>query len=591
MNTKSKLFLLPLLILLTLILSGCSDQRIRSEPTESEWGRGLSVGTGNMREAGAIALTPDAKALHLVWTQKGGAGIDLHYGLMDRDQGMQISQPLETGLFLPRSTRLFLTPDGGVHIFTLAKPSNSGQTGVFHIAVTAQGSAGAPAPVTPSNQVVEAYDAVMRPDGRITLAWESSPKTGGGISAFDLTFDGAEAISGGSVRVSSSGRGPQLEMDGDGVLHMLWYETDKVGSRQFFYDAFLDGEISAASGTMVAEHGSSDRIVFSEPVLGYDDDHIYVFWSREIVGGMGSGTATTAFAAFPKENPGEVASGDIRLPQERIGASIVHASNLAYIPLGRQTSGILSSFIIAPYPINSNTADLPVLLTVKSLYRMQEEAQPVMAVFADGELVGYEPFARTERFSYFPVGARAENGGVYVLWLDLRGGGNYDVYVAASDPAWKAASLKTTPQDISADVSEELSFGLLATVALIPIILILLLIPSAWIAILLLLGRGDDLHSRSGRIQFLIALTIYFIARTAAFAPSLASPPLLSTVPASWASLAVYLLPAIILAIAGIALGIYAWLADRAGMIMGFFVFAVVDVILSALIYGPAMYN
>ena len=87
--------------------------------------------------------------------------------------------------------------------------------------------------------------------------------------------------------------------------------------------------------------------------------------------------------------------------------------------------------------------------------------------------------------------------------------------------------MRTTARDVSSDVSRELAFGLLTVITLIPMTLFVFLLSFFWIVILLLLGRAQNLNTRGGRFQFGVAVVIFYVIKTAAFAPLLRSPSLL----------------------------------------------------------------
>lgn len=580
------LILLPLLV-------ACNTQRYRSDLLNDSWSRGLSIGAGNLREPAALLLDPGGEALHVVRGKRGDNGIDIHYALVDRDRGVLISEQLDAGLFLPRDLHLFLSPTGDLHILTRARPGSEGVDGLYHLALTPEGKLDAlPQLLTPINQIVENFDAAQLNDGRVAVVWEAAHETGGGLYAGLLDIDKRVVAPATYIPIVENGQGPSLAWDEvENRLYLLWYDASELGERAIHYASYDGGELMPDEGMIVHEFGTSDRITYSAPVMGFDDGHIYAFWSREIMGGLGVGTAETRYIAFAKTVPAETPSRSVQIPLVPPESGVQHESHLTYTPASRNLGGLRSSYVIFPSPVNGHSGELPLFVSSQSSYRMQEEVQPVMAVFADGDQVGYEYIGRSDHTSYFPVGVRDGEGWLYAVWLDLMVGGNYEVLVSSTAPAWRSGILQTTSQDVAGDVAGELSFGLLATVALVPVVLIILALPFVWLVILLLLGKAEELNTRAGRIQFLIAVAVYLVTKTLAFAPLLASPALLRSAPPAYTGLFTLLLPLAILVLSGAAFWLYTRRADHPGLILGFFIFSVTDVLLSTVIYGPALYT
>ena len=589
MNLRRIPFLL--VIAFAIFLSGCSSNGVRSQPLDTVWGRGLSVGTANMREPASIWVDSQDQYAHLVWAQKGDYGIDIHYALVDKEDGVQVNEQLQSGLFLPRSFRLFVTPQGQIHVLTRAKSNKDGISGVYHLQISQNGALiEQPMMITPHNQSVEVYDAVMLPDGQMSLIWESSREAGGGL--YHRTLDFKDDAVGGIMEINAVGQGPSIILDQTGVLHLIWRQDDTDrGVREIYYDSFPNTEVAASDGSLITTHGRSKSASQSQPVIGYDDGHIYVSWHSEIVSGLEAGTGKTVFTTFPKGQPQQAITHDILIPDMAGEVTTSSTDELAYMRVSPEMAAFSSAYVIYPSPISANTSELLLLVSARTSYRMKEEMQPVMAVLVDGIQVGYAPIARTDYLSYFPVGVRNEQGNAYSVWLDYRGGGRYPVYLSSTSPGWKSGILQTKARDIAGDVSRELAFGFLTIVVLIPMTFLVLLLPFTWIIILLLLGRVQDLNTRGGRIQFGVAVVFFYVTKIAAFAPMLSSPSLLRTVSPPLAGILLFALPALIFFIAATAFMVYVRRADPPGLTSGFFLFAITDLFLTVLIYGPTLYT
>ncbi len=544
-----------------------------------------------MREPASMWVDSQNQYTHLVWAQKGDYGIDIHYALVDKEDGIQVSEQLQSGLFLPRSFRLFITPQGQIHVLTRAKSNKDGVSGVYHLQISQNGELiEQPMMITPHNQSVEVYDAVMLPDGQVSLIWESSREAGGGL--YHRTLDFKDYAVGGIMEINAIGQGPSIILDQTGVLHLIWRQDDTDrGMREIYYDSFPNAKVVASDGSLITTHGRSKSASQSQPAIGYDDGHIYVFWHSEIISGLEAGTGKTIFTTFPKGHPQQAVTREILIPDMAGAVTTSSTDELSYTPISPEMAAFSSAYVIYPSPISVDTSKLPLLVSAKTSYRMQEEMQPVMAVLEDGVQVGYAPVARTDHLSYFPVGVRDEQHNAYSVWLDYRGGGRYPVFLSSTSPEWKSGILQTKARDIAGDVSRELAFGFLTVVVLIPMIFLVFFLPFTWIIILLLLGRAQNLNTRGGHIQIGVAIVLFYVTKIVAFGSMLSFPSLLRTVSPPLAGILIFALPALIFFIAATAFIIYVRRADPPGLTSGFFLFATIDLFLTVLVYGPTLYT
>ncbi len=567
---------------------------MRTLPFAGNWSRGLSVGTASLREPVAFAVDPEIENVHLVWAQKGVYGIDIHYALVDKEAGILVSEQLQSGLFLPRSFRLLVTPQGQVHVLTHAKSNKDGKLGVYHLRVSPEGKLlGSSELITPSGEDVEGYDAILNSDGQISMAWSIDPTTGGGLYFRTIALGNDASGQDEILQINDTGQQPSMILDQSGMLHLLWYYDDPRRSvRDIHYAHFPNAEMTATEGSIIADIKNNDSLNYSSPVIGYDDGHIYVLWQRENVAGLKAGTAQTMVSSFPKGKPEQAVIREIYIPPEADNSAAVSQHQLEYTPLSAEILASPGSpYVIYPAPVSDEAPALPVLLSARTSYRLLEEMHPVMAVLADGVQIGAMQVARSSDFIHFPVGVKDAVGDVYAVWVEFQGGGKYAVFLSTTSPDWKSGVLQLSARDVTSDVSRELAFGALTAVALTPMAVIILLLPFVWIVILALLGRTQELNQGGGRIQFIVAVVIYYVTKTAAFAPVLGSPLLLESTSGALASILVLAMPVLILALAAAGLAVYYRKADPPGLAVGFFIFAIIDIILTLLIYAPAIYE
>ncbi len=432
-------------ILFAALLTGCSSFGERTQPLETDWGRGLVLGAANLREPATLALAEQGQVMHFAWAQKGEYGIDIHYARVDRQDGIQVSEQLQAGLFLPRSFQLFLTSQGEIHLLSLAKSNKDGVSGVYHVQISEDGELlGSPELITPPEQSVENYDAAMLPNGQVALVWESARETGSGLYHRSLNWEDDTSSYGVVGQLNPTGRSPSVAAEQTNALHLTWHIDDyERGLRDVYYAEFTNADLGASDGDLITSIPLNDSTDLSPPVVGFDDGHVYVFWHSDVVGGLEAGTGKTDFVSFPKGHPDQVVKREILIPDSEGGATVSPLNQLTYSPVSPEMFIRSSSYVIYPAPVSADAPELPLLLSARTTFRLQEEMQPVMAVLVDGVQVGYSPVARTNNITFFPTGTRDAHGQAYAVWIDYRGGGRYPVISLIDQPGleeWRSAN-------------------------------------------------------------------------------------------------------------------------------------------------------
>ncbi len=579
-------------VLFAFLLAGCQSQPTRTLPLETTWGRGLLVGTGHLREPVAIAVDPDGSRVHLVWAQKGEQGIDIHTAQIQRDAGLVAEAQLNAGLFLPRSFRLFLLPSGEMRLFTLARPVKDALPGVFYLPLSSEGELLArPQRITPEGWGVVSYDASLNGEA-VELAWEADEDAGRGIFYQRLNDLEREPSASKPIRLTERGQGPSLILEPSGGWHLLWHDDRDLGDRLILYAALDPANIGPVEGAVLRRHGRSEGVKFSSPRLAMDNDYLYAFWHQEFFSGLAAGTAATSVISFPKGHPDQSRLFEVAIP-DAIPAAEAWPEGADYIPIASDDAvAFRSPYVIDPSALRteSPTDRVILLMSAKLTYRLKSEMQPVMVVLKGGDQVGYAPIARTRFLSQFPVGAGDRNAAFYAAWSDFRGAGQYLVFVSSTSAAWQKGVLQLTGQDALQDILGEIGFGLLAAGGLIPMLVFVLGLPLVLLALLALTGWDRSLQTRAGRIQLVAGMVIYYIIKLAAFAPALTSPTLVRPLSPLLATLALIFLPFFIFLVAAAGMALYIRRSDNPGLITSFFIFAIIDLPLTAIVYAPAFY-
>jgi hypothetical protein len=608
---------LPALVFLLLIvpcLAGCDMQADKTMLITGDWSRGLRLGLANMREPLAMEIGTD---IYLAWPRRGESGIGVHFTRLSTDGELLSDRVVDTGLFFPRKYQLLRDPDGQLHLFILGSIRSGEPMSVFHLLLSDDGDPlTPPMGLTPAMHDVKAYDVAMYRDGDFALAWESSHADAPGI--YYGLIAGAVTPPAPAL-VAADGMEPTVALEPDDTLHMIWYAEPQFNEHIIHYLAAPDRRMLPAEHSVVVELPSGTGTIFTTHSIGLDDEHVYIFWSTEFRGGMQQGGGTSEYIAFPRGAPQRMEPRQIRLPA---AGDLPYSDAAARIqqlwsdreppfetrsdtdtpPQGRPVNYSLlyplppegarhtASYIAYPAPVNTESNELVVLLSVQTAHHMQEDVQPGMAVFIDGTLIGYQLVARTGNYTWQNSVMADAAGNLYTVWCDTAGEGDFDVYLATTAPDLKAGINRLTFKDFGLGVIET-SWGMLSGLTLIPLVIIVMVFPLFWIALVYIFGNDDSLTESGPRIAFLISSVLYYAGKLVIFASVLSYPPFISTIPARYVLHLQIGVQLLVLALAFIAFLVYARRSGYPRLFMGFFIFAFTDALLTLFVYGPGFYR
>jgi len=615
-----KLIRWPVLLLLLVVagLAGCDMKADRTMLIDGDWSRGLRVGIANQRDPVAMDIDSGEQDVYLAWPQRGDAGIEVHFSHLDSEGRLLVSQAVSTGLFFPRSIKLLLDSQGQPHLFTRASTQSGENVRVFHLLVDSQGDLLiAPEAITPPQHDVEAFDIAKYGDGDFALVWQSEHSAGRGI--YHIVLDSGGSPIGEPTLVAPNGRSPAIVIEANEVLHLIWVEEPSAGELFKHYAVSSDRMNALTDSVVVAEYSGGTGVIFSPPAIGIDDGHVYVFWSAEFRAGMQPGDSASYYVTFPKGQPRLTTSRQVRLPgvgdlpyadkdawieqlwrekrppfESRTGAiappqtGSLNYSQVFGLPPGGARHN--SRNIAYPAPFNTDASEMLVLFSVRTEYRMQDDVQPGMALFMDGELIGYQLVARSSSLSWNCTARLDEAGNLYAAWPDMSGEGNYDVYVATTAPALTAGISRLTVKDAALGLVN-IAWGMLSGLTLAPLVIMMFFLPLLWIGLVYIFGSDDSLLEWGPRIAFLIAALLYYAGKLVLFSTVLAFPPLMGAVPEQFREILQFSLPVAILALAFGVLLIYARRSEKPILFWGFFTFALSDALFTMLLYGPGFFG
>ena len=263
----------------------------------------------------------------------------------------------------------------------------------------------------------------------------------------DESLVGAQIGADGSVlqpgQVLADGARPSIQIDEDGSLHMAWMAGNDVS-----YALLTDGELTTAVPTVITSFPESTSGRLDGPEIGITDEWGYIFWSFYFSSGLEAGTAVSEYSAFPladpqltppktvkqapdEEQPYEPYQGEYNLTQLAPPAAVNNATN----------------FVREPKPTTNRGEELAVALTMNQDFRLNGFVQVAVALFENGEHIGYQMAGKTEAFSQNPTLAVDNDGDLYIAWRD--GGRGSLTYYALTTESGQAAINRMGASDVA----------------------------------------------------------------------------------------------------------------------------------------------
>ncbi|MEA3460021.1 MAG: hypothetical protein U9R11_05060, partial [Chloroflexota bacterium] len=398
--------------------------------------------------------------------------------------------------------------------------------------------------------------------------------------------EGAEAISIPAL-VVPKGTDPAAQVDEEGTIHLAWLQEPSLQVKELYYVTFPDSEVAPTEGTKLTNLALVTGLSLQGPVLGLDTTTVYIFWSIECRGGgLGGASAELQYVSFPLRQPSPRPLMRINLPVAAGPSYKPHQGPYSYANLARLSPPIRGSdFLCMPAVVKGQRAELPVVFSLKMYAKGKAKAQPVMVVFSEGELKGYQLIAQTYAASLRPNVVPDSASNLYLAWIDTAGFWQYDVYYASTSPEVKAWLDRTSPQDVLLRAIG-LSWGVLSGVALIPLTFAWIFPPLIGVVLFEIFGSEDDLGRWPARVVLGVAVILYLVIKFMLSPALLLFAPLSDQVPAL-----IVVVPVVILALGLGAMYGYMRRAGRPSLLVAFTIFALTDTLLSLAVYSPGFFG
>ena len=592
MLTRKQTVVLALILLLTtIILSGCNVSTDRSPQVSPDWSRGLRLGHGYLNQPVAVAAD-EAQKVHLAWCGWGADGASkLHYAEINRQARVSTDRDLDIPVSHPRRPQLLFDDGGKLHLAWIARAGEDDS--LFHAVIGSGGEvAVGPQRLSPSDQEVNRFQLYRDAAGRVAVVWANIAEAKPGI--YQLTIDESGKPLEQAILVAPGGHTPTAQVDNTGTLHLTWLKEVTFDLADLYYAAFPHSQVTSTPGVKLTQLTVAQGLVLAGPKLGLDDTNVYVFWSLERRGGGLQGPGAEAwYLNFPLGHPAESKLQQIDLPTTSQPSYTAHQGSYSYTSLRHLAPQQIiygSDFVYMPAVVPGQRAELPVIFSVMISTRTKARPQPVMAVFAGGEIKGYQLVALTDSASTQPNIVADNDANLHATWADLAGAWEFQVYYATTAPTAAAWLNRTSAEDVLIGTFG-LIWGVLSGIGLIPVAGVWILPALIWVAIYYALTGEDDLSLRKPKIGLAIAALVYLAAKLILLPSFLLYVPGLEQVTEPFSSLLILSVPLLILGIALGAVYVYRRRAERATLFPAFFVFILTDVALTLIVYSPSIFR
>jgi hypothetical protein len=431
---------------------------------------------------------------------------------------------------------------------------------------------------------VASYAIASDAQGRLAV-WFGGSRQAPGLYALP-----AGAPSGPATLVDQAGFQPVLRFDGAGGLHAVWVRDRESSPRStlVYYAAYPDAVARPEPGRLVTT--IADRRVgidLEGPSFGLDSGYGYLVWRMILRTG-----SFVQYSSFPLSDPARISE-----PQA-LGVPDSAALRYAAPPADGLQAGPrvpLAPNVAANSPGGlavSAGLDPELAVACEKLldHKNRQSVNQVCAVFfGDGAPAGFQLLTFAPNGSFTPALTSDSSRYLYATWRQLQPPG-FGVYLAGTAPDLRQALGGMTLGDLGR-VTVETVFGMLTGAIFAPLLAALWLIgPLLALGITWFIRRGAERVTHWGVLASLaLALAAYWATKLTSFEGHLGYVPFSEWIPMIPAWLALPLRIAVPVLIAAAALRLawrYTYQVERRSAALFVLIYASVDALLTAAIYG-----
>lgn len=569
------------LILLALAATGCGLTRTTTPRASDQWSKGKLLGKAILNNQVALQVD-EAGNSFIVWV---GLEHELDFARLNEHAEVVVQPPLDLHINSPMKPQLLMDTTGQLHLAWLDKQELTMQ--LFYARLSADGEVLQEATVlSPPERRVTHSSMVLDPAGQtVELFWSDNVYIRPGCYHAALDWSGAVVVP--AEMLIPDGLSPSAQIDRQGFVHLVWRVEPEAEKPEFHYAVYdpqsrvLGPDILAGEPLvqMSLLGGPTAGASFDGPWLGLDESSVYLTWVLE-VHERTEVLDFTFYQAFPQpalSRPEGVATFDYAPP--KVTSEAVHVRgvdpSLTGQPQfldGQPAHQVLACFTQAPGPGNMETLQ-------------------IAAIDVGAEQVeGQEIVNASRSASVRPNVAIDGQGNLHLVWIDTAGFEQYDVVYASTSPQAKETLNRVTTYEIVDKVlSAVMSF--FTALFFVPVVLNWVLIPFGWLVLFALTTRESEISDPHGRRALGVAMILQLGIKIFLLSDLLSQSPLVSMLsPLLGIVLGRWIVPVFLAAISVGVVWAYLKRTHSQSIFAAYLIYAVVDSLLTLIIYvAPVM--
>jgi len=501
MNEKLKKYL-PYIIILAIFIIIVIFARLNitsplSKKISLDWSRGKNLGETISGNPVSIQIDNEDKNIYLIWGVKKADKRLLNFAKLNSKADILLQNFLDFNFVNPKNPQILLDSNKNLHLTWLDKYQDN--TCLFHILLGSNGDKlTEPKLISIAESEVENCKIGLNKDENIEIFWEGEEKDQKGIYYTQLNNKGD--ITSENSLIISEGKSPSFQIDKLGNIHLIWLQSTLGYRNDIYYSTFDIKKSKLEEKNKVGDFVISTGKVLYEPIIGLDNNYVYVFWSTEFLSGLSAGTAELNFLTFPIDKPSLQSSKNIILPflsktdsieiggkryefsQRQLVEERGKFDNLILVPIDFFMKIPPTDYIITPNATEGQNSKLALVCSLRVFEKTEQKMQLALVAFQDGEPLGYQLIAKTDFVSFSPKILFDIDNDLYLTWLDKIETGKHEIYFAGTSSNIRENLDVLVYQDIIVGIFNTI-WNSISAIAFIWIVLLWGVAPAFWLGI------------------------------------------------------------------------------------------------------------
>ncbi len=608
MNKKLKKYLpymiISAIVIIIVIFARLNITSPLSKKISIDWSRGKNLGKTNSGNPVSIQVDNEDKNLYLIWSIKEDNKNLLNFTKLSSKADILLQKFFDFKFVSPKNPQILLDSQKNLHLLWLDKFQDN--ISLFHVLLNSNGDRLTDSKlISIAESEVKNYKIGLNKDESVEVFWEGEEKNKKGIYHLRLSSRG-EFISENSL-IISNGKTPNFQIDKMGNIHLIWYQSPYAGKGDIYYSKFDVRNNYFVKKVNVGNLLTGTGKVIHGPLLGLDNNYIYIFWSTEFLTGLSAGTAELNFITFLIDKPSLQSSKRINLPnlsktdsieiggkryefsQRQLVEERGKFDNLILVPTDFFMNIQPTDYIITPNVTEGQDSKLALVCSLRVFEKTEQKMQLALVAFQDGEPLGYQLIAKTDFVSFSPKILFDMDNDLYLTWLDKIKTGQHRVYFTGTSSNIRENLDVLVYQDIIIGIFNTI-WNSISSIAFIWIVLLWGVAPAFWLGIYYMFTGEDRLYITKTKIAFIITIIIYYLVKLILTPSFLLFPPFYDLIPAKFSNIWISVLPVVILIISLLAVFRYLKKSETKSLLISFVIFLLTDGFLTVILYWPQIF-